>query len=75
MVDVSTLKEAISFPSTEPATSVPMRNYDLTYLATNQPGQASAFPVQDLSPSTAASRQDTIDVRAAMIDVHGGTSS
>ena len=73
-VDPSTLKEAISFPSTEPATSAHMRNYDLTYLATNLPGQASASPVQELSSSTTATRQDPINVCSAPIDVHASAT-
>jgi hypothetical protein len=36
-VDVSILEEVISFPSTELATSAPVRNYDLTYLSTDAP--------------------------------------
>ena len=73
-VDVSTLDEAISFPSTEPATSAHVRNYDLTYLATNPSGLASVSPVQD-SPSRDAPRSATIDVQAMQIDVHGGPAS
>jgi hypothetical protein len=46
-VDVSALAEAISFPSTEPATSVPMRKYDLTYLSTDSPSIVSDFVVQE----------------------------
>jgi hypothetical protein len=52
-VDVSTLEEIISFPSTEPATSVPMRNYDLTYLSIDASAsishvQESAYPPTDV---------------------------
>ena len=65
-VDVSTLDEAISFPSTEPATSAHVRNYDLTYLATNTSGLASSFPVQEFP------RLDTVDTP---LDVHGSAFS
>ena len=65
-VDVSTLNEAKSFPSTEPATSAHVRNYDLTYLATNTSGLASSFPVQDFP------RLDTVDTP---LDVHGSAAS
>ena len=34
-VDVSTLVHAITFPSSEPATSDHVRNYDMPYLSTD----------------------------------------
>ena len=37
IVDIPTLSEAITFPSSEPATSEHVRKYDLSYLATNPP--------------------------------------
>jgi histone deacetylase 1/2 len=64
-VDVSTLAEAISFPSTEPATSVPMRKYDLTYLSTDSPSIVSDFVVQEqITPSINVRAPVTGDVRA-----------
>ena len=45
-VDVSTLADALSFPSDEPATGDHMRKYDLSYLSTNSPVSGSLPPVQ-----------------------------
>jgi histone deacetylase 1/2 len=42
-VDASTLEQAITFPSDEPVTSVPMRNYDLSFLTTNPSGLGDVF--------------------------------
>jgi hypothetical protein len=70
-VDVSTLEQSITFPSDEPVTSMPIRNYDLTFLSTNAlvsdaicsqvPGPAADVP--SASPRDASP--------ASPIDVHG----
>jgi histone deacetylase 1/2 len=58
-IDVSTLKQAISFPSDEPVTSDCMRKYDLSHLPIDVPGSSSC--VQDIVPECSPS----------VIDVHG----
>jgi hypothetical protein len=46
-VDIPTLREAINFPSTEPATHDYVHQYDLSYLSTNPPLLGDdATPVQ-----------------------------
>ena len=59
-VDVSTLEQSIVFPSDEPITSTPMRNYDLTYLSTNVPMSDALFP-----------RETLVQHPASPIDVSG----
>jgi hypothetical protein len=52
-IDVSTLEQSIAFPSDEPVTSTPMRNYDLTLLSTNAPVSdaiCSQVPVMRTTP-------------------------
>jgi hypothetical protein len=73
-VDVSTLEQAIRFPSDEPVTSEPVRNYDLSYLSTDPsvPSDVS-LQVPDGSPLDSADGL-AIDASAplhAVIDVHG----
>ena len=47
-VDVSTLEDALSFPSDEPVTSTTMRKYDLSYLSTDVPVPGnSSFVLQE----------------------------
>jgi hypothetical protein len=67
-VDVSTLTEAISFPSTEPATSVPMRKYDLTYLSTDSPSIFSDYVLQEQVPAIVACSPDMVDVHGCRSD-------
>jgi histone deacetylase 1/2 len=62
-VDVASLKEALSFPSDEPATDVPVQNYDLTYLATYPP-VFCAPPVQ--VPASAVAEPDGTQSGAAV---------
>jgi hypothetical protein len=74
LVDVSTLEQAIRFPSDEPVTSEPVRNYDMSYLSTD-PSVPSVVSLQvpDGSPLESADGV-AIDVSAplhAVIDVHG----
>ena len=65
-VDVTTLEESITFPTDEPVTSTPMRNYDLTFLSTNDPVSDALFPQEPSVPDRAS------DVPpASPIDVHG----
>jgi histone deacetylase 1/2 len=45
-VDVPTHRQAITFPSTEPATHDHVRQYDLSYLSTNPPFLVDALPMQ-----------------------------
>jgi histone deacetylase 1/2 len=47
-VDIPTLREAINFPVTEPATSDHVRQYDLSYLSTNLSSQGDDFYVQNV---------------------------
>jgi hypothetical protein len=69
-VDATTLEHAIRFPSDEPVTSEPVRNYDLSYLSTDPSVQDVGVPSQviDALPGHAPD-QAMIDV--ALIDVHG----
>jgi hypothetical protein len=75
-VNVSTLEQAITFPSDEPATSEPMRNYDLFYLTANPPGLGTVFLSQ--VPDVVA---DATPVRSlhdnnpghCVVDVHEGS--
>jgi hypothetical protein len=73
-VDVSTLEQAIRFPSDEPVTSEPVRNYDLSYLSTD-PSVPSVVSPQVLDGSSLESADGVaIDASApvhAVIDVHG----
>jgi histone deacetylase 1/2 len=46
-VDIPTLREAINFPVTEPATSDHVRQYDLSYLSTNLSSPAVDLSVQN----------------------------
>jgi hypothetical protein len=48
-VNVSTLKQSITFPSDEPVTSAPMQKYDLSYLSTDPPSSGVAFPSQAIA--------------------------
>jgi hypothetical protein len=73
-VDVSTLEQAIRFPSDEPVTSELVQNYDLSYLSTD-PSVPSAVSLQvpDGSPLESADGV-AIDASAPLhpvIDVHG----
>lgn len=65
-VDIPTLRHAISFPESEPATNDHVRKYDLTYLCSNPPPSGDAPCVQVSSwidvPAPASARP---------IDVHG----
>jgi hypothetical protein len=45
-VDIPTLRQAITFSSTEPATHDHVCQYDLSYLSTNPPLQGDALPMQ-----------------------------
>ena len=44
IVDASTLEHSITFPSSEPATSAHVRNYDLSYLSTDLSPAGYVFP-------------------------------
>jgi hypothetical protein len=44
-VDIPTLHQAITFPTSEPATHDHVRKYDMSYLSTNPPS-GEFFPVQ-----------------------------
>jgi hypothetical protein len=60
-VDLPALREAITFPSSEPATNTTMRKYDLSYLSTDVSGSDDVF-VQHVQEVAAAS--PVIDVHA-----------
>jgi hypothetical protein len=75
-IDISTLAESIiTFPSTEPATSTHVRNYDMSYLSTDHVVPDAVSTVQvlvpDSSASPAVSPARLIDMTARTIDVHG----
>jgi histone deacetylase 1/2 len=70
-VDVSTLEQSITFPSDEPVTSMPIRNYDLTLLSTNAPVSDAICsqvpgPAADVTPASPRAASP-----ASPIDVHG----
>jgi hypothetical protein len=71
-VDIPTLREAITFPSSEPATSDHVRQYDLSYLSSD-PATAVEPPLFQDGVSTPASPPTvtTTAPSASVIDVHG----
>jgi hypothetical protein len=75
-IDLPSLYEAITYPTSEPATSDHTRKYDLSYLTTDIPVVATVDAVQDPS-DLAASDDAVLDVPStSTIDVHGmGTPS
>jgi hypothetical protein len=66
LVDVSSLDKAIHFPSDEPVTSEPRRNYNLSYLSTNLLVQGDVVSMQ----VSIVLQKHALD--AMPIDVHGG---
>jgi histone deacetylase 1/2 len=71
-VDIPTLREAITFPSFEPATSDHVHQYDLSYLPTD-PAMAVEPPLFQDGVWTPASLPAiaTTTPSASVIDVHG----
>jgi hypothetical protein len=69
-VDVSALEQAITFPSDEPITSAPMRNYDLSFLTANPPSSGDGFSVQVPAAGIAGTYVQNDSVSSSH-DMHG----
>jgi hypothetical protein len=66
-IDIPTLRQAITFPTSEPATHDHIRKNDLSYLSTNPPS-SEFFPVH-------VSTEQINTCVPGQLDMHGGTPS
>jgi hypothetical protein len=73
-IDVSTLEQAITFPSDEPVTSAPMRNYDLSFLTANPPGLGDIFQVPAAVVTDPVQMDGSVS-KSHMFDVHDSVPS
>jgi hypothetical protein len=61
-VDINTLEQSISFPSSEPAMNAHVRNYVMSYLSTDVPVTGIDPSLQVPTPSLSSSVDPVIDV-------------